>query len=74
MKINRSSINFTTLVLLFAPWGDPPLGVLAVQNVRGKGSGGLFDRPGEDDPVQKIEVCMYPSMHLHVFFSDSYTP
>lgn len=56
MKINRSSINFTTLVLLFAPWGDPPLGVLAVQNVRGKGSGGLFDRPGEDDPVQKIEA------------------
>ena len=49
MKIKRSGINFTTLVLLFAPWGYPPMGVLAGQNVRGKGSGGLFDRPGEDD-------------------------
>lgn len=67
MKIKHSSINFTTLVLLFSPWGNPSVGVLAVKNIHREKDGGLFDQPREDDPVQEAEVCTLVYIYAYLF-------
>ena len=56
MKIKHSSINFTTLVLLFSPWSDASVGVLAAKNKhREKGGGGEQGLFTEEAPTHANE-------------------